>query len=597
MKLASVTTAIALAFLLVFPMVLTGCTSKAEPTAVETAISALASGGVAVYDSYAAKAPVAHVGGPASAMRYTRFQLRNMVGQAQAGMGMTGAALNAFDRTPPAQAHAPGFSAFLGAWLKRSQGPLATYAASFMPKTTDYAHTANIVFPVLVVTLFIADAARPKQTAAIPEPEHFEWQRLIAAPASAAGTCSSVTDFVSSVVDEVTKALQVSGDGFFATLWNVIVAKGVDVVVGVLKTVLKPIIAIIKTVASVLAMVTVIASSLQAWTVKVVADPEQVTMLGTAVDGKFTATVDNGSIPWPDELKNCAKALADVDLDSLTSIDAPVSWETSGQVPESATVTDSDKKIGADKTATLNYKTVALSDPQKEDCSTLEHRGNIGARATVERSDITKLQVALTNASVSLLPDFVQKGIMPLLKPWLESQMQSFTNLLSAPVSGYDAAMLMENKKDPAKCTPAPNAPSPAASAPLVKATPGDQRIAGNWSCIISKHIVSSGIAVDIDTHVEYDLAPNGVAVIKFPNGSSGTFGPGGGNVQADKNMTAQAPGSYTYTGTAAGGTLHMSNGASSGDEVIKFANANAFSTTLSSPQNKETFPMHCKRM
>lgn len=593
MKLASVSTSIALAFVLILPMVATGCSTQTTvDNSVDTAIATVATGGVAVYDSYAAKAPIATIAGPVSAMRLTRWMMRNMVGQAKSGMGMTGAALDAFARKPAAKG-TPSFSAFLGAWLIRAQGPLATYAASFMPTNTNYRHTANIVFPTLVVTLFIADAARP----AHPRPATgFEWERLIAAPASAAGACSTVTDFVSGVVDDVTKALQAGGDGFFATLWNIVVTTVINGVVSVIKVALAPVLNIIKTVASVLAMVTIITSSLQPWTVKVVADPQKLTLLKTPIDGKFVATVSGSDIPWPDDLKDCSKTLAGVDLDSLTSTDAPVSWETSGQIPEHANVVDKQQTVAADKTATLTYRTVPLDHEEQPECSTLQSSGNVFARATVVRQDVQRLQAALTKAALDQLPDFVQKLLLPSIQPWIDSMTQGFANLLAAPVSGADAVQLMTDEKDPAKCTPAPAPPTPVPSvAPT--GTTNDVTIVGTWSCVMPQHIVASGIAVDVDTHVRFAFSAKGTAVVSFPMGAVGTFGAGSGNVQANQKMTAGAPGTYSYTPTGAHtGTLHFINQVSSGDEHLTFSGKDAYSTIVTSPQSNKSLPMHCTR-
>ncbi len=601
MKLVSVCTSIVLALAMVSPLV-TGCAKTAQASGVEVGIATLASGGVIVQESYEGKAPIAPLTGTISAMRITRWQLRNMLAQADAGMGMTGAALDAFDRTR-ANPKLPGVATFIGAWVKRSQGPLATYAAQFMPKTADYAHPANLTFPLLVVTLFIADAARVSPTAARPVASTaFAWERVIAAPASAAVGCSTVTDFVSSVIANVTDALKLSGNGFFETLWNVAVVAVIGIGIRAVQAALAPLFAAITAVATVLAMVTTIASSLQAWTLNVQADPATLTLLGTAVDGKFTANLNADSIPWPDALKNCAKSLAGIDLDQITYVDAPVTWETmGGGIPDDAAIVDQQKKIGADKTALTTYRTKPLSDAQKPECSSLHLHDIIIGRATVERSDIQHLQAALTTASLSLLPNVVQQFITPLIKPWIDAQIHDFTNLLAAPVTAAATATLEKYERDDAKCVSPPPVMPATAAASAAPATPSANPMVGNWACLITKHVNVQGVSLDVNVHVGFTFGADGMAVARFPMATTGTFGPGGGTVQADKDMQAAPAAPYSYkdkgTGANDSGILHFPTAvSSSADEDITFSNPNTYYTLVTSKESGKEYLMKCKR-
>lgn len=581
---------------------LTGCGTKSAADPVAIGIAALASGGVAVQESYEGRTPIAPLVGSVSAMRMTRWQLRNMVGQASAGMGMLGAALDAFGRSPgaaPRKRTSPGIATFIGAWVKRSQGPLATYAGQFMPKNADYAHPAKITFPLLVVTLFIADAARTTKPAEAPtgSATGFEWERLIAAPASASGGCSTVTNFVASVVDNVTNALLVTGDGFLASLWNTTIAALVGIAVSVIETALAPIFSTIRTIATVLAMVTTIASSLQPWTVDVQPGQQSVTLLGTPVTGKFTATLHADSIQWPDGLKDCAQALANIDLDTISYVNAPVEWETFGDFPGGATVSDSQKTIQADKTAVLNFQTVPIKDEQKPECSTLHLQSIIIARAWIGRSDIDHLQAALANAALSLLPKVVQQLVTPLITPWIDALTHELTNLLAAKVTSAGTVSLMKNERDDAKCvSPPPAVPSAAVSA-AASASPTPNPMVGNWACLIKQHVNVQGVSIDVDVHVDFAYGADGMAVARFPLGTTGTFGPGGGNVQADQKMTASAPGPYSYkaTGTKTG-ILHFPTAQYRPDAPVTFASANTYSETVVSHESGKTYVMVCNR-
>jgi predicted O-methyltransferase YrrM len=68
-------------------MPLTACSNAAKmSTAVglDESIEALASGGVAVMDDVTLRTPIVGVKGTPSAMRFTRWQLRNLVAEANA---------------------------------------------------------------------------------------------------------------------------------------------------------------------------------------------------------------------------------------------------------------------------------------------------------------------------------------------------------------------------------------------------------------------------------------------------------------------------------------------------------------------------------
>src|SRR5580698_6542316 len=103
----------------IFIAPLSACSSAVRTTAasgLDDSISALAGGGVAVMDDVTSTAPVIALTGTPSAMRFTRWQLQNLVAEANAHSGYLGSELDSL-ATPPAGS--PPLSTLIGAWLTR----------------------------------------------------------------------------------------------------------------------------------------------------------------------------------------------------------------------------------------------------------------------------------------------------------------------------------------------------------------------------------------------------------------------------------------------------------------------------------------------
>ncbi len=394
---------------LVVPALLdAGCAANnSNASHVGQAISTLASAGVAVFDSYDAARPIQQIQGTRSAMRLTRWQLSNMVAQADAHMGMLGSDIDKLERGKMPK-NVPTFSYFIAAWIIRGEGPMALYARQLMG-TQNYRHAPRINFPMLVITMFVADAARMRAGAPQTHPSTgFNFERMIAAPAEAAGICSTVASFISQTVTDVENALSVQSTSFFATLWNVAIKLVAGIAEVVIAGVLYPLLSILNAVAGGLAALTAIASTLQPWTVAIESQPPSVTLGENAIDGKLVAVLNAPSIDWPSEVTDCAQVLTGVQLDKISYEDAPVTWKTFGDVPSLASVTAKDAKIGNDKRASLTYATVTR-DVSNALCASPQAAGFIGARASVERIDVVHAQEQLAKLAFAHLPPFVRK--------------------------------------------------------------------------------------------------------------------------------------------------------------------------------------------
>jgi hypothetical protein len=108
---------------------LTACSSAVKQVGAGEydAIQALARGGVAVTEEVTSQTPVAALSGQPSAMRFTRWQIRNLVAEANAHDGYLGSELDALAAPPPG---VPSFSMLVAAWLVRRARSRTTHRAS-----------------------------------------------------------------------------------------------------------------------------------------------------------------------------------------------------------------------------------------------------------------------------------------------------------------------------------------------------------------------------------------------------------------------------------------------------------------------------------
>lgn len=92
--------------------------------------------------------------------------------------------------------------------------------------------------------------------------------------------------------------------------------------------------------------------------------------------------------------------------------------------------------------------------------------------------------------------------------------------------------------------------------------------------CLISQHMIVQGLSIHVDVHVGFTFGADGMDVARLTNGLNGTFGAGGGNVQA---------------------TLHFPTAvSSSANEDITFSHPD--DTTITSPSTGKEYLMKCKR-
>lgn len=437
---------------------LSACSSAVKTTqaaGLDDSIDTLAGGGVAVMDDVTSLTPVVALSGTPSAMRFTRWQVQNLVAEANAHSGYLGSELDGI-ATPPAGA--PPLSILIGAWLTRHDGPLATYAAGYMG-APDYKKAATLVFPTLIVLAFIADIARVTTTSQIRTP-NLNLERYLAAPAEADGVCTDVAGWVSSVVNSVTSAVQANGSGWLASLWNTVVtiaATGISIVVN---GILQSLVGFITQIATVCGTLMQVASMFKPWSVQLAGDPSTLTLGASAQDGKFDATLSATDVQWPATLVGCVQALSNVKLDNASYTDAPVKWTHPVNIPGLAMKVSEDDTLLTDKTAHYAFTTNSVEDVPAADCPALVNAGSVGITVTVERSDITKTLTSLE----TLITNQINASIRAYLATYIDSAFGAANTAAGKFKAPHESSVvtLKQYVADPlCSHTPPPGTPAP----------------------------------------------------------------------------------------------------------------------------------------
>ena len=510
---------------------LSACSNAAKTSnaaGLDDSIQALAGGGVAVMDDLTSTAPLNALSGTPSAMRFTRWQVQNLVAEANAHNGYTGSELDAFI---PAPAGSPPLSLLLGAWLTKQDGPLAAYAQKFMGMQ-DYKHAATIVFPSIVVLTFVADIARMPAGAAQATPTAFDLGPWIAAPAAADGdACTDISNWVSSVVNNITTAVTANGSSWLSSVWNVVVTIAGTAFQVVANGVLQSTVGLVTEIATVVGTLMQVASMFKPWTVNLAAAPGAQTLGAAPLNGAFNSTLDAQGVQWPQSIVGCVKSLSGVDLSVPAYKDTPVTWTRPIGIPTLATTVTHDATLGDDMTAHYTYATITR--PPAEDCPTLVPSGTVGITVTVARTDVSKALDSLLLLITNKLPATLQSILQPYEQPAIDAVHIAIGNFKSPHASAL--VQVSELVADPG-CTHTPP--------PLSSPTPTLPPVHGQLSPAPCTAIVNSGDAAagyPGDT-IMNNLPPALAAVVHSTVASLNAMGQvaGTGNVTNDQRALAE---------------------------------------------------------
>lgn len=450
-------------------------------------------------------------------MRLLPDQATAMLLEASAGQGTLGADL---DKLLPAGPGLPPTSYLLAGWVSAAGSPGSQLALRAMG-AHDWKHAPAIVFPGLVLALYVADATRfAAAFASGPAATEIDTAPSVVQPGSTAqagfvdaadthltgtqrvhplgvayvsttGICSRVQGFIDSTIGAVFDALgrlqspaaPDTGSGFFGFVGagiqaafdlgtgvvNGLIDVGRFLVVNGIKLATQPIRDQIAKVAGVLSVISSIVSLLRPWTIRMEASPQATRKaIGDepGLPGTLGATVDLGGLDeWPVDIADCALQ-AGVTLPPLKPVGAPVSW-TVDQNPGDliietagrATVLDNVGHAEAAYSTTEESADLAAGDPVT---------GVVTARATIRRKEISDLQTKIEQLLLAQIPGLVRDILAPILKGPIETVLEAVPALLDS--HGDVAVAVVYHLISPTTTTtpPSPTANSTATTIPSV---------------------------------------------------------------------------------------------------------------------------------
>ncbi len=440
-----------------------GAISAASTSAVESpttsASSILADVGVTVLDAPA-------LAGSNTDISITTDQLDFLDAEAAGHGGIRGDVLDAAGGGAPSGIP---MSAVLAGWMRGVDTPAAAFGRAAMAGQ-DLTHPDGSVFPMVVLILFAADAA--KQVSADGETPI----GLQGSPPNAGlalgrlerggGICSDVTKSIFDAVDRLFAKIHIppgrvgnTGSGFL----NGVLQGLTDVVVGTLnfvidaartlivngiKYLLDQVLSVVAEVAAAAALIGNFVSAVRPWTLKLTPEASD-TIKGTDPNKIYDsatakAVLSGASDDWPDWFVDCSKT-AGVALPSLLPVDAIVTWKVSSysadlmkesedQFPKE---TKLHKDAAGDVVATLGLVTGMESAEQAKRGAPQQAAAIVAV--TARRSQIEELRTTLVttvhnlaNRVLGVVPAIIRDYLLKLVDEAADSGSNQLASLLDA---------------------------------------------------------------------------------------------------------------------------------------------------------------------
>ena len=425
--------------------------------AVAAAIAALALVGVGVYASPAETDPLLPISGVPSPLRLLEWQVTQMAHETATGNGLTGSELD--DLIPPPKGSPPP-ALLLAAYASEAATPGGKLVRALLGKRK-WSSYGKIVFPGLAQAIFVGELAQAAAaTSASTGPRATMLRSAAVQPrfapaAQPAGVCSAVGSWVDGVLNSIANALKVNAGGgvlgFLGSIWNTVVDLGKAAIKGLIEQLTAPVVAVVKSIATAVAVASQVISLIKPWNVIVTPDPAA-TKFGVGAEkitGAVTVGIDTGfGGDWPPTVHDCA-AQAGVPLPSLNGANSPVTWTVTESPIDLIAVEEQADALDADGHAKLSYVT------NQEDPETAKgdpHTGTVGIVVDIKRDDLTQLKNTLSGLLFSSLPDFVAK----VLRPTLGSTVDSLLGKIVALAPAHASASFAVTFHEPPKPTPKP---------------------------------------------------------------------------------------------------------------------------------------------
>ncbi len=464
----------------------------------DTVITALANAGIAVQATELSKAAVTPVTGSAAHLRLTRWQARNLaLDAASGGGGVLGGDL---DRVVPMPPGAPPFSYLLAAWVSTGPGYGAHLARDLMGRS-DWVHAPGLVYPLIVVVLFVSEATEQtaKDVAASPSPSPAVTPAGFAVPAQSASQlaltsspvarlvsvtdtpCSAVAGFVDQVLNTIFGALRIDPTqfgngvvgavgGWLARIWDAAVDLARQALNAIIKQLTAPVINAIRAGIAAVATFTMIASYLRRWRAPVVASPAQTRFaVGSEADitGTFTVTVDRAgeAEQWPPQLVDCASALQ-VPLPELAATGAPVAWTVTGSAPGLILVASPGPPFTGTLDSNLSAQLGYATGREAKSTGT-EIDDQVTVATGIERKELGQLRMLIEGFVLNQVPGVLQPFVNPLLRHYVDLALRTIDSI--ADITGKQTLVVVHHGPPP----PTPSAsgsPGPSGSPPSIAA-------------------------------------------------------------------------------------------------------------------------------
>lgn len=411
-----------------------------------------------------------------------------MLVEAGDGQGMVGSDLDTLVGPDPSM---PSPSYLVAGWITGAHSPRSEYALKLMGER-NWTNAPTIVFPTLVLTLYVSDAARfadsmagPDGSAATVPPSH---SLMGSTRPSVTGLCSQVQGFIDGTISAVFDSIghlanpspPTASNGDAGSFLNglkvalsyveagatIAVNGAIDaahfLVVNLVGLLTQPVLGYIAKIAGVVAVVAMVVSLLRPWTIRIDPSPPQTRKAvgdEPGLPGSVTAMVDLGGFDtWPTEVESCANA-ANVTLPPLKPIGAKITWTLTQPEPLVVESPGTSQVLDDNATARLAYTTTQESVETARGSAV---GSAVTIRASIRRNGVTDAQKAISDLLFDQIPTLIKPILVAILRPSVEKVLNDAASLLDS--DGNAQVAVSYHQPDPTTTTSPPSTVAPVAA-------------------------------------------------------------------------------------------------------------------------------------
>lgn len=427
----------------------------------------------------------------------TTVQAERLIAGQGDGAGVLGSDV---DELAPVSQGAPPTSYLVAGWVSAGTSRAASVARAVMGEQ-DWYHAPDVLFPWVVLTLFVSDNTNTISAVPVPSTSAHGMPAPAAPPGAvgpAAATqpnpCALVTTFLATVIDSLAEALKLKtsqGTGFWETVgrlvapWaNKAIEYAKDAVKGLISALTAPIVEIIRTAIGALGVATALASYLTGQRLDVTLNPpvgpnQYRFAVGTEPDrrGEFVAKAPELTKSWPKMLVDCAAAVG-AKIPEPIKPGAPATWTVTDNVGPVISADKIDPTVREDLTTRLGFVTGRESPEQAQRGQTLYHlarvKVEIPRQEVKDFLDFAERQArSVPDSVINKIPEphlreFVRGKLYAMLDPALGRLRKEIEGKAGGVFSVSGTRMLYvlhhgpaDEKPDPPTDPPVPSKPKP----------------------------------------------------------------------------------------------------------------------------------------